>query len=184
MGKHHPAAFGAEVKLVETPACQAGDSGFDSRRFRMKWLRYRVHWAGGTHDWEYIPLCVNKLDEETKGRVQEKIEDVNDNHSWSDKYRRVEYEIINTRQVPNGRIERSHQHIIWGIEGARERIERLEKELAAVEKEMGKGRKTDPDEIEHAKRKAKMEAIIKKTQRERERERKREEKKKKKKTLA
>lgn len=161
MGKHHPAAFGGVVELVTTLDCQSRGREFDPRRSRMKWLRYKVHWAWGTTDWEYVPLYTNKLDEETKEFVKNKVKDVNDNHSWSDKYRRVEYEVINSRQVPNAKIEKAYQDLAEQIAYWTEAAENGRDQLFLLEKLKGAGRKTDPDEIEKAKRKKKIDKVLK-----------------------
>lgn len=134
----------------------------------MKWLKMRACSSSGRSRWRYIPLYVNELDDPTKDWVQELVEEENDKHAWSEHHRRIEYEIINTTSVPNSMILETHKSIERKIEHAKESIEINTDRLAEIKKLIGNGSKTDPDEIEAAKRKAEFEATMKRLQEERE----------------
>ena len=127
----------------------------------MKWLKMRTCHSSGLSKWMYIPLYVDKEDEKTKEWVQELIEQENDEHAWSEHYRRVEYEVINTRQVPNTKIESARRDIESSIEYGKDLIEKGQKDLIEIGKLKGRGRKTDPDEIERAKRDKRFKAAMK-----------------------
>jgi len=132
----------------------------------MKWLKMRTMWAWGYTKWKYKPLYVEKINKKTEEWVQNIIEMENDEHSWSDKYRRVEYDIINTRKVPNSKILETCENIERSLDHAKKSISTHIDHLIKVKGLDGKGRKTDPDEVETAKRKAKYKAVMAKRKKE------------------
>jgi len=132
----------------------------------MKWLKMRTCSSSGYSRWEYKPLYVEKIDKNTNDWVQQIIEAENDNHSWSEHFRGVEYFIINTKQVPNSVISETCVDIERSIEYAKESIVKSTDYLAKIRKLNGKGKKTDPDEIEAAKRKKKFGAYMERRKKE------------------
>ena len=128
----------------------------------MKWLKWRNCFAHGCDRWSYRPLFVDKINDDFKEQVEESIEEMAREYSWSDKYRGIEYFFINTRQVPNSHIEKKIEDMNRDIDYHKMAIESLESKIPKVEAQIGKGRKTDPDEIERAKRKKRIDAILKK----------------------
>lgn len=119
----------------------------------MKWIKRRSKWAWGCSKWEYVPLYVNKVKEEEMeelGRTY--IQPEADNHSFSDKFRGIDWYIINTRQVPNSKILECGQNLLNSIKWEKDEIIKDTKHFSEIEMLQGKGRKTDPDEVERLKR--------------------------------
>jgi len=127
----------------------------------MKWLKMRTIWAWGATNWEYIPLYVNKINEDIEGDVQATVEEENDRNNYSDKYRRVEYDIINTKQVPNSKIDDVVENHLTSVKWKEEAIVRDRKRFFELEILQGKGRKTDPDEVAREKRRKRNERLLK-----------------------
>ena len=125
----------------------------------MKWLKMRSTWASGCHDWEYIPLYADKVDAEEIKELY--VEPRVDNHSWSDKFRKIEWEIINTKQVPNTKIAKGCEYTELKIRGMERSIKDETEHLTEVMKLVGKGKKTDPDEVRERKWKKTMERMRK-----------------------
>lgn len=126
----------------------------------MKWLKTRTTWAWGIKDWKYNPFFINKIDSKIEDWVKMFVKSIHDENNWSDKYRGVDYEIINTKQVPNLKIKREIEQIEDNIKYMKESIKTETKNLAEIKALSEKGRKTDLDEIRHAKRKKKYDAIL------------------------
>ncbi len=128
----------------------------------MKWLKTRTKHAWGYSSWLYIPLYVKKTTRIDRKSIEESfiipIEDENNN---SDKFRGVEWDIINTRLVPNKHIEYANKKLISNIKYYKNQIEENEKRLDAINNLIGYGKKTDPDEEMAKKRSKKWNAIKK-----------------------
>jgi len=133
----------------------------------MKWLKMRTCHASGYSKWEYKALYVEKINKEIEKCVEEIVKARNDEYSWSDKYRGVEYFIINTRQVPNSKILKTCEDLERSIEYAKESIVEDTGYLIEIRNLEGKGRKTDPDEIERAKRDKRYKLAMEKIKKER-----------------
>ena len=118
--------------------------------------------SSGCRRWTYKPLYVNKLNEDIDSWIKDIVEEEDNRSGWSEHYRGVEYFIVDTKQVPNSRIQSVCESIKDSIEYAEKSIVANAKHLAEIEGLNGKGRKTDPDEIEAAKRKKKHEAAMEK----------------------
>lgn len=117
----------------------------------MKWLKYREMWAWGYTKWIYRPLYIDRVTKDISGSIKEEMEELGREHQWSDKFRCVEWGIINTKQVPNKHIEAAYESMKTSISGYRDAVKRLKEKLPLIDKLKGKGRKTCPDEIYRAK---------------------------------
>jgi hypothetical protein len=106
----------------------------------MKWLKIRKKSTSGSGRWEYIPLYTNRINKELKEKVEDIVDEMDSDYNWSELHRGHEHSIVNTKSVPN-------THIKQIFENKAEKIIRLEKEWKELSQEVGKGRKTDPDEI-------------------------------------
>ena len=58
----------------------------------MKFLRYRHNWAWGHSEWNCKLLAFR--DDDIKSITEEAVENLNDENSWSDKYRGLDYEVV------------------------------------------------------------------------------------------
>lgn len=84
----------------------------------MKFLQYRENWASGNGKWEY--KLIGYEDEIDKEWIEEMIEEIHSHHNWSDKYRGIDYEIVD---YPG------HEWMKRHIRMAKQRIENAEKLL-------------------------------------------------------
>ena len=58
----------------------------------MKFLKYTHRWASGHETWEYKLLTyTDEVDEDV---LEEQIDTMENENSWSDKYRGIKYEIV------------------------------------------------------------------------------------------
>jgi len=125
----------------------------------MKWLKMRSTWAWGCSDWEYIPLYADKVDTEEIKELH--VDTKADGHSWSDKFRKIEWEIINTKRVPDSKIAKKCEDIEFKIQYLEGSIKDETEHLTEIMKLVGKGKKNDPDEVKKRKWKKTMERIRK-----------------------
>ena len=100
----------------------------------MKWLKMRNKWSYGYNKWEYIPLFENEMTEKKEDFVKYLVVNENNQHSFSDKYRGVEYMIIDSNDVPDEAIqkklnslENNLYYTLLEIKGLKENIKILKK---------------------------------------------------------
>jgi len=129
----------------------------------MKWLKTRAMWAHGYNDWKYKPLYVNKATKAVKNFVVALVEQLAEENEWSEKFRRIEWEIINTKQVPNKHIKSATADLKSKIVNYRIWINQSKGKLIALKALKAKGRKTCPDEIKHKKRRKAMDESLAKS---------------------
>jgi hypothetical protein len=66
----------------------------------LKWIKYRKTFAWGNEEWLYKPLFnLDEWDEE------EFVEEIHSSYSWSDKYRGVEFDLVETSDIPKNKIK-------------------------------------------------------------------------------
>jgi hypothetical protein len=61
----------------------------------MKAIKYRHKWAWGVNKWEYNIIC---FDDSlfTDADLEEVIDYIQNDNGWSDKYRGIEYELVDS----------------------------------------------------------------------------------------
>jgi len=133
----------------------------------MKWVRWRAHYASGVNRWEYESLYIEKNSKELEESVKYDMDARAEENSWSEHFRRIEWEIINHRKVPNIKIEEIHKNLLESIKSMKNSIKVKKENIILIERLSGKGSKTDPDEVAYAKRRKKMDAQLKKLEKER-----------------
>jgi len=106
----------------------------------MKWLKKRTRWASGISNWEYEPLFVEQIDRETKTLINENINNIRNENFWGDFFRGVDYEVVNTKEVPNSEILKACDILKKKIDSAIESITRNCNYLKQVEKLRGEGK--------------------------------------------
>ena len=95
----------------------------------MNWIKYRTKWAWGTDEWVYHPLFyIDQYDKEVLESYSEDfIEDIHQDHNYSDKYRGVDYEVID--KVPLDIIEEKIKRTKGALENKKYELEILGKEI-------------------------------------------------------
>lgn len=58
----------------------------------MKFLKYRDTWSYGNSEWEFI--LISSIDDYDKELLQERVDYLNAENNWSDKFRGIEYEVV------------------------------------------------------------------------------------------
>jgi hypothetical protein len=117
----------------------------------MKWLKFRETWAWGCSEWKYRPLYLSRIPKEDRVEIKEEMNDLADEYNYSDKFRGIEWKIINTKQVPNKHIAATYEGIKRRIHHYKEAIKDMKKSLPLIDALKDKGRKTCPDELYRAK---------------------------------
>ena len=127
----------------------------------MKWLRYRHCQAAGKGDWTYKPLYTTRVSKKEYDYIKEDMDDLAHEYWHLDKFRGIEWEIINTKQVPNKHIEAAYNKVKSSIPAYKNKIKKAKERILTLELIKGQGRKTCPDEIKHEKRRKLLEKIKK-----------------------
>jgi len=100
----------------------------------MQWLQYREQWAWGKTEWKYKPMYDTEDKPIKDKEVKQIVDDMVKEHSWSDKFRSVEFTLVNVDIVPFEEID------AW-IKRAKDNVEYWDKTLVALincSKEKGK----------------------------------------------
>ncbi len=120
----------------------------------MKWLMYRDTSTLSSHVsvWHYKPLFVDKVTNELKEAIEEEMQEEANKWYWSEHFRRIEWKIVDTRNVSHKAIKETEEYMQNSISYHREMIEDLEIHIPIVKDALRHGRKTDPDEIDQKKR--------------------------------
>jgi hypothetical protein len=121
----------------------------------IKWLKVRKCSSSGPRRWSYI-LIPQIPKEEIDKWVKDYIKELDEDYSC-----RHEYQVINTKSVPNRMLKQYlvdlENHKIYLEEKSDETNSKIEK-LKAIQE---KGSKTDPDEIAYEKRAKKIKKLLK-----------------------
>lgn len=125
----------------------------------MKWIKYRRKFASGPNDWIYEPIeNIENWDEEG---IEEFIESLHDEYSWSDKYRGVDFDIVESSEVPKIKISKTIKSYKDRIDYYKRETKNLKNMVKLLNEEIDKGSDIDPDEEERKERQRKFEEFKK-----------------------
>jgi hypothetical protein len=78
------------------------------------WLKFRHKWAYGLNHWEWRFLDVNPVNINDSW-VKETVAELNDQYAYSDKYRGLDYEVVEfpSVEVVEEHIKQTQKAILW-----------------------------------------------------------------------
>ena len=96
----------------------------------MKWMKIRTRWAWGYGLWDYIPLYTEKVNEDDKEDI---VERYHDRYGFSDKFRGVEYDIIDTDKVPREVIKQKLKNLKTIIKTYTQFVKEIEQKVKSLD---------------------------------------------------
>lgn len=96
----------------------------------MKVLQYRIKWASGIDKWEYKMLF-----DTSETWIEEEIQQIHNNYDWSDKYRGVDYHLLDISDLNKEEIEMFIERYEKNIESYKKGIEVFKKILEMLKNE-------------------------------------------------
>ena len=115
---------------------------------------YRDRHSSGVSHWIYRPLYVDKITDDLKKDCEESMQEKSNEWNWSDHFRGIEWKIVDTRHVSMKAIAATLIGMKRSVNYHKIAIKDLNGQIPQILSllDNGKGRKTDPDDIEQARR--------------------------------
>ncbi len=125
----------------------------------MKWLKYRTNHSYGSSRWEYKPLFVERVSKKLKNEIEGEesgddafLQNIADQHNWSEHWRGIDFSYIDTDEVPNNRIDNELDSTERSVGYLEKKIIEKRQQVEILKKLIDKGQRLDPDEEERKRR--------------------------------
>ena len=118
----------------------------------MKWLMYRDRHSSSISRWSYRPLYTDKVNDDIKKDCEAIMQEKAAEWNWSEHFRGIEWKIVDTRQVSKKAISAFLIGMKRSVNYHKIAIKELNGQIPQISSLLNEGRKTDPDDIEQARR--------------------------------